>query len=245
MIRAAIFDMGNTLMRFARPGDGSWRDFEAPGIRSIYQYLVEQGHPIQSHEDDFVAAMFARLAEGWQQSTGGQISMRAADWITAAAAEHALALDEAALLEATRRYARPMREGIAASAGAAATLAELRARGYRVGLISNTIWPAELHLEDLEEIGLLPQIEQLIFSGDLGVWKPSPQIFQHMLELLGVRADEAVFVGDSPREDILGAHGVGMRAVWMRSRTFPLGDVRPDATIDALPELLPILDRWR
>lgn len=244
MIRAAIFDMGNTLMRFARSGDGSWRAFEAPGIRSIYQYLVEQGHPIQSHEDDFVEAMFARLVEGWEQSTGGHISMRAADWISAVATEHALTLDEAALLEAIRRYARPMREGIAASAGAAATLAELRARGYRVGLISNTIWPAEMHLEDLEEIGVLPHIEQLIFSGDLGVWKPSPQIFLHMLELLGVPADEAVFVGDNPREDILGAQGVGVRAVWMRGG-FPLGDVRPDATIEALPELLPILERWR
>lgn len=243
MIRAAIFDMGNTLMRFARQGDGSWRDFEAPGIRGIYQYLVEQGHPIRSHEDDFVEAMFARLSQGWEQSTGGHISMRAADWIAAAATEHALTLDEAALLEAIRRYARPMREGIAASKGAPETLAELRARGYRVGLISNTIWPAEVHLEDLEEIGVLPHIEQLIFSGDLGVWKPSPQIFQHMLDLLGVRADEAVFVGDSPREDIRGAHGVGMRAVWMRS-DFPLGDVRPDATIEALPELLPLLDSW-
>lgn len=243
MTRAIIFDMGNTLMRFVRPGNGTWREFEDPGIRGVYQYLLDQGHPLRSHVDDFVEAMFARLAEGWAQSTGGQINLRAIDWIAAGAADHALTLDEAALLEAARHYARPMRQGVSATPGAVATLATLRERGYRIGLISNTIWPAELHLEDLEEIGLLPQIEQLIFSGDLGVWKPSPQIFQHMLELLGVRADEAVFVGDSPREDILGAHGVGMRAVWMRGG-FPLGDVRPDATIDALPELLPLLDRW-
>ena len=66
MIRAVVFDMGETLIRFVRPGSGSWREFETPGIRSIYRYLIEQGHPITSHEEDFVEAMFARLAEGWQ-----------------------------------------------------------------------------------------------------------------------------------------------------------------------------------
>ena len=61
---------------------------------------------------------------------------------------------------------------------------------------------------------------------------------------LGATPAETVFVGDSPREDILGAQRVGMRAVWVRSREFPLGDVQPDGIIEALPELLPILDRW-
>src|SRR3954454_79270 len=147
MIRAVIFDMGETLIRFVRPGGGSWREFETPGIRGIYRYLIEQGHPIASHEEDFVEAMFARLAEGWQQSTGGQISLRATDWIAAGAADHALTLDEAALFVAARRYALSIRDGLAAAEGAAATLATLRDSGYRIGLISNTIWPAEVHME--------------------------------------------------------------------------------------------------
>src|SRR6185295_12557736 len=136
--------MGGTLIRFVRPGGGTWREFETPGIRGIYRYLIEQGHPIASHEDDFVEAMFARLAEGWQQSTGGHISLRAVDWIAAGAADHAVTLDEAALVEAARRYALPIRDGMHAAAGAVATLAALRAVGDRIGLISNTIWPAEL-----------------------------------------------------------------------------------------------------
>ena len=68
---------------------------ETPGIRGIYRYLVEQGHPITAHEEDFVEAMFARLAEGWDQSTGGHINLRAVEWIAAGAAHHALTLDEA------------------------------------------------------------------------------------------------------------------------------------------------------
>ena len=245
LIRAVIFDMGQTLMRFRRPGSGSWRELEDPGIRGIYRYLVEQGHPISSHEDDFVEAMFGRLSEGWEQATGGHINLRAASWIAEGVAGHALTLDEAALREATRRYAQPLRPGLTATPGAAETLDTLRRQGYRIGMISNTIWPAELHIEDLAELGLLPYLEHMDFSGELGFWKPNPKIFQHALEALGAAPGESVFVGDSPREDILGAHGVGMRAVWMRSVEFPLGDVQPDAIIEALPELLPILERWR
>lgn len=245
MIRAVIFDMGQTLMRFVRPGAGSWRELEAPGIRSIYRYLVDQGHPLASQEEAFVEAMFDRLAEGWEQSTGGHISLHVHDWIAAGVADHALTLDEAALRAAAHSYARPMREGLAATPGAVETLAALRDQGMRMGLISNTIWPAELHLEDLAEIGVLPFLQVTLFSGELGLWKPNPPIFQHALSALAVAPDEAIFVGDSPREDIVGAQRAGMRAVWMRSAEFPLGDVQPDAVIESLPELLPIMERWR
>lgn len=244
MTRAVIFDMGGTLLRFARPGNGTWREFEAPGIRGIYRHLIEQGHPLQSHEDEFVETMFARLAEGWEQATGGHINLRAVDWIAAGMADHALTLDEAALLEAAKMYALALRVGIGAAPGAVETLATLRERGTRIGLISNTVWPAELHLEDLEELGILPYLEHLTFSGELGFWKPNPQIFQHALNALGVAPEQAVFVGDSPREDVRGAQGVGMRAVWVRSAEFPLGDVQPDAIIGELPELLPLLEQW-
>lgn len=244
MIRAVIFDMGETLLKFVRPGNGTWREFEDSGIRGVYRYLVRQGHPIASQEDEFVEAMFRRLAQGWEQSTGGHINLRATDWIAAGAADHALTLDELALMEAVKHYARPLREGLTATPGAAETLARLQSSGYRIGLISNTIWPAELHIEDLAEQGLLPYLEHLVFSGEKGVWKPNPRIFEDVLRALDVTPETAVFVGDSPREDIVGAQHVGMRAIWMRSREFPLRDVRPDAVIESLPEVPPILDRW-
>jgi putative hydrolase of the HAD superfamily len=237
--------MGGTLMRFRRPGSGTWREFEAPGIRGIYRYLVEQGHPIAAHEDQFVEAMFNRLSEGWEQSTGGHINLRALDWVVGGAADHALTLDEVMAMEAVRHYAKPVSEVAYEPPGAVETLKALREQGWRIGLISNTIWPAELHVEDLERIGVLPYLDHTIFSGDLGHWKPTPDVFQHALDALGVSASEAVFVGDNPREDILGAQAVGMRAVWVVSPEFPLGAVQPDAIIRELPELLPLLDAWR
>lgn len=244
MIKGIVFDMGGTLLRYVRPGAGSWRELEAPGIRGVYRYLVDQGHPIASHEDEFVEAMFARLAEGWEQSTGGHINLRAVDWIASGAADHAITLDEQALREAASLYARPMREGLTAMPGAVEMLAALDQEGYHIGLISNTIWPAELHIEDLAEAGILPYLDHMDFSGELGCWKPNPRIFLHTLSKLEVAPQEAIFIGDNPREDIVGAQGVGMRAVWQRSAEFPLGDVRPDAIVDSLVDLPPILQRW-
>lgn len=243
MIRAVIFDMGNTLMRFVRPGEGTWRELEDRGIRGLYRYLVAEGHPIRAHEDAFVEAMFERLAVGWEQSTGGHVNLRAVDWIAAGAADHELNLDEQTLLAAAHAYALPLREGVSEVPGAGAALTALRLRGCRIGLISNTIWPGQLHLEDMEQLGLRQHIEHAVFSGDAGVWKPSAAIFTRVLDGLGVAPADAVFVGDNPREDILGAQAVGMRAIWVRSQEFALGDVLPEAIITDQTELIDALEQ--
>ncbi len=243
MIRAVIFDMGGTLLKYPRPGNGTWREFEERGIRGLYRYLLAQGHPIAAEEEAFVARMFERLAQGWEQATGGRINLRAVDWIAAGAADHDLALSDGALIEAVHHYARPLRDGVTAMPGAAAALAELRARGVRVGLISNTIWPGDLHREDLAGLGLWQYIEYAVFSGDFGIWKPRPQVFLHVLDHLGVNAAHAVFVGDSPKEDIRGAQQVGMRAIWVRSPEFPLPpDIHPDAIVEHSGEVVSLLD---
>jgi HAD superfamily hydrolase (TIGR01509 family) len=243
MIRAVIFDMGGTLLRYVRPGNGAWREFEERGIRGLYRYLVAQGHPMPAGEEAFVAHMFQRLVQGWEQATGGHINLRAVDWIAVGAADHNLTLTESALIEAVHHYARPLRDGVSAMPGAAVALAELRARGLHIGLISNTIWPGDLHRDDLMALGLWSSIEYAVFSGDLGIWKPRPQIFLHVLEHFGVSPAEAIFVGDSPKEDIRGAQQAGMRAFWVRSPEFPLPpDIYPDAIIENPGEVVPLLE---
>src|SRR5579859_2294028 len=190
--------------------------------------------------------MFERLAEGWAQATGGTVNLRAVDWIARSASAHNLTLDEATLLEAARRYAIPMRNTLAPMPDVVPTLVTLREQGYLIGMISNTIWPAELHLEDLAAVGVLPYLDHTIFSGEAGLWKPNRVVFEHALAAMGVRPAEAIFVGDNPREDIQGAQRAGMRAVWMHNTEFPLTEsIHPDARIHALPELLSVLARWQ
>jgi FMN phosphatase YigB (HAD superfamily) len=76
--------------------------------------------------------------------------------------------------------------------------------------------------------------------------KPHASAFRTALDALDVDDPaQAVFVGDRPWDDMSGALAVGMRAV---QRTNPLiadrTPVEPDAVIDRLPELLPLVDKW-
>ena len=90
------------------------------------------------------------------------------------------------------------------------TLTELAERGVRIGLISNThrsLTSFQSHFE-LERL-----ISAAISSSEHGFMKPHPSIFEAGLKLLGVPAGDAMMVGDSLKQDIEGARGVGMQAV--------------------------------
>lgn len=97
--------------------------------------------------------------------------------------------------------------------GTGAVLAELRRRGLKIGLVSNTMYPAELIRTRLDEFGLRDQFDVLAFSSEVGWRKPHPAIFQFALERLGVGPAEAVFVGDRVYEDVGGALRAGLRPV--------------------------------
>ncbi len=92
-------------------------------------------------------------------------------------------------------------------------LQELDARGYKVGLISNSHRCLASFQQHFELHGL---IAAAISSSDHGFLKPHPSIFEAALRLLGVEPEESVMVGDSLAHDIEGARRVGMRGVLVR-----------------------------
>jgi putative hydrolase of the HAD superfamily len=91
--------------------------------------------------------------------------------------------------------------------GAIEALAELRARGLELAVVSN--WDVGL-IEHLERIGASPLFSAIVTSAEAGAAKPDPAIFRLALERLGVEPDRALHVGDEP-EDKKGAHAAGMR----------------------------------
>lgn len=101
----------------------------------------------------------------------------------------------------------------------------LRAHGIPLGLITNG--PAESQRAKLVSSGIEDRFDTVIASGDLGVVKPEAEIFRQALAALGIRPAQAVHVGDSFAADVVGAVGVGMRAVWVNrdASVAPRGDV--------------------
>lgn len=89
---------------------------------------------------------------------------------------------------------------------------ELRARGVRVGVVSNSEGRiAEL----LDEVGFAGVFHAVVDSGRFGIAKPDPRIFAHALAQLEVPAPRvAIHVGDSWAADIVGARAAGWQTVW-------------------------------
>jgi putative hydrolase of the HAD superfamily len=93
-------------------------------------------------------------------------------------------------------------------------LVSLKGR-YDLGIVSNFYGNLDRVCEDLGIRDLFPCI---IDSSCEGVLKPDPRIFQAALDRMGIRPDEAVFVGDNPGRDMEGAKGVGMPHIWLAGK---------------------------
>ena len=119
-------------------------------------------------------------------------------------------------------------------------LLELKARGLKVGVISN--WDTRLRTIS-DGLGLTRLIDFLIISAEAGVRKPSPGIFQLALERAGVRPEEAVHVGDLPEEDGEGARRAGLRPVLIdrKERVTPVTHPTHFTVVRGLEELLPLI----
>ena len=84
---------------------------------------------------------------------------------------------------------------------------------------------------------LRPYFDHIIISGDFGRGKPDPSIFEHVLETAGVKASEAVMVGDNLMTDILGANRTGITSVWINREGQKATEVEPTYEINHLEEL--------
>ena len=96
--------------------------------------------------------------------------------------------------------------------GAGELLEGLKSKGVATAIVSNTIHgPIERRL--LRLYGFEGLFDALIFSSELGLRKPRPEIFYAALDALGANPGETVHVGDNIEADVEGALGAGLRAV--------------------------------
>ncbi len=86
---------------------------------------------------------------------------------------------------------------------------------YKLALISNFDHPPHVH-RLLDDLALRPFFDAVVVSGDVGVKKPDPAIFAPALAQTGLVADEVIFVGDSPEDDVAGAQAAGLWPVLIR-----------------------------
>lgn len=233
-IRAVVFDWGGTLT--------PWHDVD----------LVAQWYAYATVYDPANAASLARrLREReqhlWdqQRSTAGAVSTGALDALFHG---EGIDLNSARHLRALSSYLDFWAPHTVADPDALGLLRELKSRGYRVGVLSNTMWPRSFHQEVFARDDLDPFIDAAVYSSELSIAKPHAQAFGVVLDALGIDAREAVFVGDRLEDDICGAQRLGMRTIWIPHSTIPgheASAVVPEATVDRLGDVLAVVEAWQ
>ena len=119
---------------------------------------------------------------------------------------------------------------------------------YHVGIITNGADDehTDSQLSKVRHLGLRERIQSLTISGEIGVRKPNLEIFKVACERADVLPEEAIFVGDSVQNDIVGANRAGITSVLINRKSDVLTpktvDEQPDYTISNLYDVLSCLE---
>ncbi|NWF96335.1 MAG: HAD family hydrolase [Candidatus Thorarchaeota archaeon] len=155
-----------------------------------------------------------------------------------------LEADSVLLDEATRLFRTLHVEYSQLRPGALEILKRLRARGVRLGIITNSF---EGHLRIiLARLGVTDYFKVLVDPGDVKAYKPMPKPFEYALRVLERVPSETLYVGDEYYADVVGANRVGMDTVWINLRGHTLDEyisrygtaTRPVIVLRDLRELL-------
>ncbi len=233
-LRAVLFDVGGTLLR-EEPlnSEEERREQRLARLRNAFNRELPWFEPLVTaqlevdrhdgvlHRQDTRAAVRSFLRE-----RGHEVSAEDAERIRAACCLPGTSIEGP----------RP---------GALDALRQAKDRGLRTALITNVWWRGDADsARDWTARGAGDWVDAHVTSIDTGWRKPHAAMFERALGELRVTAAEALMVGNSRVADIAPAKRLGMRAVLVRSGETSTADVEPDAVIDELTELPPVIDRW-
>jgi len=212
VLQAVLFDWGDTLMRWAWEPELLAAGHDA-GLRALGR------EPVPALTDRFRDAYLPLL---WVPGTLEEVEYPALVRTLLFEEDIEVSDDELdVFLEAEHAAWQPARM---LASTTHALLDTLHDRGLKLGLVSNALDPPSLLHRDLEQMGVAERLDVAVFSSEVGWRKPHPAIFERALELIGVRASDTLFVGDTLATDIKGAWLLGMhtcQAVWFRADEDP------------------------
>jgi putative hydrolase of the HAD superfamily len=208
VLRAVLFDWGDTLMRWAWEPELLAVGHDA-GLRAIGR------EPAPAMTERFRDAYLPLL---WAPGTLEEVEYPGV--VRKLLGEEGIEVDDGELdrfLEAEHAAWQPARM---LATTTQALLEALRDRDLKVGLVSNAVDPPALLHRDLEQMGIAQRLDVAVFSSEVGWRKPHPAIFERALEAVGVEPGQTLFVGDTLATDIAGASALGMhtcQALWFRA----------------------------
>jgi putative hydrolase of the HAD superfamily len=228
-IEAVLFDWAGTL--------ATWHEIDLHTVwRSVAALIDEE------RAEELAKRLVAAEGSVWRRSRDEHLSSTLEEVCLLAE----VAMTPAALAE----YERQWQPHTVLEPDALETLGELRDRGLKIGVLSNTIWSRQRHEEIFARDGVLELIDGAVYTSEVPWTKPHPEAFLAAMRAVGM-TDPArcLFVGDRLFDDVWGAQNVGMRAVHIPHSAIPAEQIGhtegvPDATVHRLAELPALIDSW-
>ncbi|MGD1277750.1 MAG: HAD family hydrolase [Tepidisphaeraceae bacterium] len=237
MIRAILFDLGDTLLNF-EPMDTN--AVVRQGCGEAYKQLQLAGCKLPS-EARFrrMNVWSVRRALLWSKIRGREFN--AMQVMRKHAVRYGAPDEDAFMLDVGWHWYQPVVPYSSIEPDLISTLQLFRSRGIKLGIVSNTFITGAILDRHLELMGLIEHLPVRIYSSEIGFRKPHPLIFNAALSAIGARPQETLFVGDVIKNDILGAGRLGMKTALKRTATNHHNHCPANYCIHRIADLIPIV----
>jgi putative hydrolase of the HAD superfamily len=244
MLRGAIFDLGSTLI--SNEFNNRWSVLRPSMIASLSADLHAQG---LAFADEGFAEAFTRTFNDFDAQRQTHFKEITSEYVLRTTFDSlGLTPDGLNFARALAAYFAPSEALWKPMPGVYEMLETLRARGLRLAIVSNAADDANVQ-RLIDNHRLRPYFDPITVSAAAGVRKPNPRIFDPVFAAWRILPADVVMIGDTLGADILGAHNVGMKSIWVTMEAdTPANDAHqhtiiPDAVAASLAELPDLLAR--
>jgi putative hydrolase of the HAD superfamily len=227
-----LIDLDDTILDDSGTVEGCWTDA-----------CAEAGLRIPGLDVEALRIEIRAQADGWwsdaSRHESGRLDLRAASREIVREVFDRMGYDVALAADVANHYRDLREERARLLPGAIETLEWLRARGVRLGLMTNGGGPSQR--AKIERFRLAGHFQHIVIEGEFGCGKPDRRVFESLLAALRVEASETWAVGDNIEVDVFGAMDVEIHGIWVDAsgRGLPAGTTRrPDRVITSLSELV-------
>jgi len=223
---AVLFDLDDTLCD------------DSASYRGAAELVAHEIAALRGVDALALKAAYLEVSETfWQRLTPEQLGQRLGRLRVALWHEALTACgfgDDVLAQQCADSYNTHRRSNLKLFPGAAGLLAELRASGSKLGLVTNGF--SETHREKISILQIGESFDAIFIADEVGMIKPDPRLFVHACEALDCAPERSAMVGDRYDRDVTGALDAGLYTIFINVHriTLPADARPPHATVDDL-----------
>jgi putative hydrolase of the HAD superfamily len=198
--KLVLFDLGGTLINY---DNSPWTELGRLGCIEGAKFIKsELGRDISA--DVLNEKLHNAIGRMIETRGNDEFELDLIDMTTKTLADLGINLSDGLPEKFIGGYYKPIGDQITLFPYAGEILRKIKGAGMKIGLVSNTIFPAEYHRREMRSFGLMEYFDFTIFSSEEKIRKPGKEIYKKALRLGKADPADAIFIGDRLVEDVAG-----------------------------------------